>query len=246
MTNDTQASFRVAPRSRLKLASTLSNVKRSVKRGVKAVLHDDRWNSDDDQQALAGRAQTIFDVGGNVGQSIKTYRQLYPQARIWSFEPVPEAMAQLRNDFGSDPLVYPHQIALSDGEGTVPMHLQCGTVVSSLLKPTWVATRETIEVPTTTLDEFCSTNGIDSIDILKVDVEGSEMKVFHGAREMFKRRAIRLVFTEVYFRQLFDGMPLMWDQHAELLGHGFRLHRLYSLTAGRDGSLDYANALYVR
>ena len=159
---------------------------------------------------------------------------------------MPEAIAQLRNEFVSDPLVFPHQVALSDAKGTVPMHLQCGSVVSSLLKPTWVATRKTIEVSTMTLDEFCSTNGIDYIDILKIDVEGSEMKVFRGAREMFRRSAIRFVFTEVYFRQMFEGMPLMWDQHAELVSHGFRLYRLYSLAAGRDGSLDFANALYVR
>ncbi len=74
--------------------------------------------------------------------------------------------------------VHPHQLALLDRKGTAPMYLQCGSVVSSLLKPTWTATRETVQVTTMTLDEVCPAHDIDEIDILKVEAEGAEIKVF--------------------------------------------------------------------
>jgi hypothetical protein len=72
---------------------------------------------------------------------------------------------------------------------------------------------------------------------LKVDVEGAENRVFNGAQEMFSRGAVRSVFVEVYFDPVYEGMPLMWDLHAQLIEVGFRLHGLYSLYAGGNGLL---------
>jgi len=45
---------------------------------------------------------------------------------------------------------------------------------------------------------------------------------------------------------MYEGMPMMWDQHAEFFSHGFHLYRLDSLTADSKGCLHRANALYVR
>ena len=63
---------------------------------------------------------------------------------------------------------------------------------------------------------------------------------------MFSRKAIRAVFVEVYFDPVYEGMPLMWDLHAQLSEFGFRLHGLYSLYAGQSGLLSFGNALYIQ
>jgi len=39
-------------------------------------------------------------------------------------------------------------------------------------------------VPVTTIDEYVRRNGIERIDLLKVDVESQEHRVLHGAREV--------------------------------------------------------------
>ena len=44
------------------------------------------------------------------------------------------------------------------------------------------------EIPMVTADQFCSDQGIDHIDLLKIDVEGFEMGVLEGASEVLKRR----------------------------------------------------------
>ena len=57
---------------------------------------------------------------------------------------------------------------------------------------------------------------------------------------------MRAVFTEVNFDAVYSGMPLFADLDVELRNHGFRIHGIYSLTAGVDGHLDFGNALYYK
>jgi len=70
------------------------------------------------------------------------------------------------------------------------------------------------------------------------------LAIFHGAIETFQKRGVRAVFTEIYFDPVYSGMALFGDLDGELRNHGFRLHGIYSLTAGTDGHLDFGNALY--
>ena len=214
----------------------------SIRRLAKKALRIDSWNSDDDQARLIPDAQIIFDVGANVGQSAKTYRQLYPQAQIWSFEPFPATYEQLRGSL-ADERFHPISLALSDQISKAELNIGAVSITNSLLRRE-TDTGEAIEIQTDTLDHFCSEHGISNIDILKVDVEGAEDRVFRGAKEMFSRRAIRSVFVEVYFRPVYDGMSMFWDLNAQLTGLGFELCGLYSLSSTHDGLLSFGNALY--
>jgi FkbM family methyltransferase len=202
------------------------------------------WNSDDDQQSAIPDAKIIFDVGANVGQTAKTYRRLYPSSQIWSFEPFPSTYESLRNSL-SDPQFHPMPLALSNEVGKATLHIGAESITNSFMERA-SDTGKTIDVQTDTVDHFCSEHRIDKIDILKVDVEGAEIRVFKGAQEMFSREAIQAVFVEVYFDPIYEGMPLMWDLHSHLLERGFFLHGLYSLFRGRNRRLSFGNALYLR
>lgn len=219
-------------------------MKRLLRTIAKKAFGYQSWNSDEDQQRLLPDSKIIFDVGANIGQTAKTYRQLFPKAQIWSFEPFPKCYESLRNSL-SDKQFHPIPKALSDKVSTASLNLGAGSVTNSLLRREG-GTGETIQIQTDTVDHFCAENGISNIDILKVDVEGAENLVFNGAKAMFSRGAIRAVFVEVYFDPVYEGMPLMWDLHAQLRDFGFVLHGLYSLNAGHKGTLSFANALYLR
>ena len=210
---------------------------------AKRALGLNSWNSDDDQQRLIPDAKVIFDVGANVGQTAKTYRRLFPSSQIWSFEPFPASYAALCSSL-SDQKFHPVPIALSDRVGSSIFNIGAGSETNSLLH-SYRETGETIEIQTETIDHFCSEHGVPRIDILKVDAEGAEALILKGAEEMFSHGAVRSVFVEVYFDPVYEGMPLMWDLHAQLKEVGFRLNGLYSLVSGRNGLLSYGNALYL-
>ena len=47
------------------------------------------------------------------------------------------------------------------------------------------------------LDDFCANRGIGSIDLLKMDVEGSEFRVLKGAKRMLAVGALTRIFLEL-------------------------------------------------
>ena len=49
---------------------------------------------------------------------------------------------------------------------------------------------DAIQVEITTLDTFCRQSGVPAIDFLKIDVEGAEVDVLRGARELFAERRV--------------------------------------------------------
>ena len=55
------------------------------------------------------------------------------------------------------------------------------------------ATYEKYEIKTTTIDKFTKDNMIGFIDILKIDVEGSELEVLKGAQNILKNTSIILL-----------------------------------------------------
>ena len=72
------------------------------------------------------------------------------------------------------------------------------------------------EVPVDSLDNFAANNDIQEIDIVKIDVEGSDIKVLRGAEKLMSSGRIKAVITEI---------PLSEQGRSEmtrlLRGHGY-------------------------
>jgi FkbM family methyltransferase len=189
-----------------------------------------------DQRAILGRdgARVILDVGANVGQSVARYRWLFPDATIHSFEPVPEAFAELQQRVAGDDKVRLWPIALSDADGVVQFHSNAMTDTSSLLATRsdnadnpFMTTKAVIDVPAMTLDRFCSERQIASISILKLDVQGGEALVIAGASRVLGQQMAGVILTEVWFDPPYVGAPHFTEIDTSLRGHGYRLYGLY-------------------
>ena len=199
-------------------------------------LYQCRQNPFTDQRAILGSdgASLILDVGANVGQSVARYRWLFPDATIHSFEPVPEAFAELERQVNGHDKVHLWPIALSDAVGVVQFHCNAMTDTSSMLatrsdhadNPT-LTTTAVIDVPTMTLDRFCSEHQIASISILKLDVQGGEARVLAGARKVLGEQMASLILTEVWFDPPYVGAPHFTEIDTCLRGYGYRLYGLY-------------------
>jgi FkbM family methyltransferase len=92
-----------------------------------------------------------------------------------------------------------------------------------------------IEIPTTTLDTFCQTEGIESIDFLQVDVQGADIEVLQGGSTILKN-SILAVQVEVEFSHLYVNQPLFADVDTYMRSCGFTLFDLYTARRPRKRS----------
>lgn len=144
-----------------------------------------------------------FDVGANFGELTTLFSRFTGVAgRVHAFEPSPAAFAVLQTLAGVNARgnIVLNQLAVSDEEGSLTLHVyaerHAGLTSAVPRNLDSVAPAETIEVPTTTLTAYCRAHAIDTIDLLKIDVEGFEYKALLGARELFRERRVRCCVFE--------------------------------------------------
>jgi len=139
----------------------------------------------------------ILDAGANVGYFTLLFAKwLRGKGVVHSFEPFPETARRFERNLelnpGLRPLVRLHRSALSDFVGKMRMSVpDQGNQGCNFLSPSG----ET-EVEVTTLDSFCEGERIERVDLIKIDVEGSEVALLRGA-EKFIRRLRPVLVIEV-------------------------------------------------
>lgn len=92
-----------------------------------------------------------------------------------------------------------------------------------------------MEIETTTLDNFCQEEGIKTIDFLQIDVQGADLQVLEGAVRALKE-SVLAVQIEVEFSYLYIGQPLFADVDTYLRAHHFTLFDLLTSYRSRINS----------
>jgi FkbM family methyltransferase len=184
-------------------------------------------------ESLAGvhPEAVIFDVGAHHGEWAGLASAAAPRARIHAFEPVPSTFAKLRNASMGLGRVAVHQLGFAEHEGTiefsvVPEREELSSGLPGLLGDFHRLNHEVIRCPVLTVDRFCAENGIERIDLLKLDVEGLEPAVLKGALRMLAEKRIRMVQFE-YGQINLKARFFLGDFHALLGGYGMKLGKIY-------------------
>jgi FkbM family methyltransferase len=141
-----------------------------------------------------------FDVGANAGQTSLTMLGNFPNAEVYSFEPHPDTFKRLAVSLKGR-RAQAFNIALSDKSGKAELFTYDSDLINSLTPTATHAIRfgqtaKSISIQVSTVDEFCSSHSIDTIDVLKIDTEGCDLDVLKGAVEKFRSRKIKIVYTE--------------------------------------------------
>lgn len=135
----------------------------------------------------------FFDVGANTGIWSIFAGIRNPKASIFSFEPVPESQARLRlharlNGMNNVEVV---PCAVTSTSGPVRLYLPQTigdtTPLEASLSAEFRPGSRPILVDGITLDEFITTRNLATVDLIKIDVEGNEDVVIHGALEVLKK-----------------------------------------------------------
>jgi FkbM family methyltransferase len=136
--------------------------------------------------------RVIVDAGANIGLTSVFFADRYKQAKVLAVEPEPSNFVMLQKNTAAYPNIVPIQAALWDKDTTVDLNdpgtgkwgFQAGERSE---QPSGTSVRAmTVE---TLMREAC----VDYIDILKIDIEGSEKEVFASPASWIDRVGVLIV-----------------------------------------------------
>ena len=193
----------------------------------------------------------IIDAGANRGSFTDAFLLLHRPERVILVEAIPELAEHLRTRYAGDPRFAVVAAALSDRNGEAQFEINRSEASSSLLRidprnSQWFArdmnVARTVQVPTLTLPELMSREKLPKVDLLKLDLQGAERLVLTGGAEILDR--VEVIYTEIFFEQLYAGAWLFWDLNEFLSQRGFKLCGLSNIVHAPDGDLVQANATF--
>lgn len=198
-------------------------------RGMGMLNHEDDFISGESyfQKWLQGRGiKVIFDVGANKGQYAQLARKHHPRALIYSFEPHPASFKCLIDQV-KDQEFKAFNIGLGAEEGELNLYdytdepgsehaSLCEGVMSNLYDRAYTSTTVKVE----SLDGFCKKYEVRFIDLLKIDVEGYELEVLKGARNLIEEGKVSIIQFEFNANHVFSKVS-MSDFKGVLKGFDF-------------------------
>lgn len=173
----------------------------------------------------------ILDVGSHHGWFFHCWKDWCPDAEIHAFEPRKEAADVSLKLYGDDPTLVVNNVAVGEEEGEAEFQVLEGSKVSSSFLEHNQETWETVgfgtgeisrrTVPIITVDAYCAEHEIDSVYLMKIDVQGFEEKVLRGAKKTLPK--IDHIFVESAIQPLYKDAPDFTDIYRFLHARGFHL-----------------------
>lgn len=153
----------------------------------------------DTMKSLAKKGDIAIDVGAHIGWYTLVASQCVGKfGKVISFEPNPFCIDKLRdnvtiNDFTN---VIIEQIALSDKNKKVSFWIgddMGGSLVKQNTQRLTKGKVKRILVRAQTLDSYVISYGIKRISLIKIDVEGAELEVLRGAKNILQKQTPYLI-----------------------------------------------------
>ena len=203
----------------------------------------------------ARRPFVAFDAGANVGdytrQILQTGRAAGCLVDVHLFEPSPRCAESLRQCFAAESAVRITSAAVADRTGEASLHDgRAGSSQASLV-PRDVLSGDAaaaVTVPLLRLDGYLDQHGIAQVDLLKLDIEGSELAALRGLGEKLRPELVDVIQFE-YGGATLDAGASLRDSYQLLTAQGYVVAKLFpaalEVRSYRPWMEHYAFANYV-
>lgn len=199
----------------------------------------------------------LVDVGANRGRFYDEASEVFSQAQIKALliEPIPECAGFLQKKYETKSYVFISETAANDKKERMDFYINQFDETSSLLRikseirelrDINTLRDKTITVASDTLDNIIEDCCFfqEPIDILKIDVQGSEDRVLKGATRALAKT--KFIWIEGSLKALYEGSCLFNDIHLILSMAGYCLLEIADGHRSPDKELLQVNCLYKK
>jgi FkbM family methyltransferase len=151
-------------------------------------------------RAYCKEGATIVDVGANVGlYAVVAAVRVGKAGRVIAVEPHLESFQYLMKSIAVNGLtqVKAFNVAVGDRSCSVPLYLTDDNKADSRIYST-DGRRENVTVQMVELDQLLAENGIETVDVIKMDIQGAEALALRGMSQVLANNPNIVIFTEFW------------------------------------------------
>jgi len=185
----------------------------------------------------------VVDIGAYDADSTSYFACHLPNNQVLGFEPNPGPYQRGLQNIKNKKNISLYNIGFSDRKGEADFYVTKDNVSSSthnIKENPEFSFDKMIKVNVTTLDDFFKP--YDNILLLKLNVQGGELKILREGKETLKKT--KLVLTEVLNSDLYEGGCMYHEVDSLLRENNFQLYSIIS-NYNNEG-VKYFDVLYAR
>jgi len=184
---------------------------------------------------------TLIDIGARTIEKSKPrfhkILEYFPSSEIIGFEIEKEVCDQMNSEAAKGVKYFP--FALGENNEKRKLYITENPMCTSLYKPNekllnlyhelqYMNLKKVSEIETITLDFFVDKYSIDTIDFIKIDVQGAELDIFKGSKKLLNN--VLKIVCEVEFLPLYHDQPLFGDITKFLNQYNFMFNKFLGLS----------------
>lgn len=145
--------------------------------------------------------QTFVDIGANKGDfSLLAAKMVGSKGAVLAFEPEPDNCGWIRKSIALNNYenIEVFEAALGGSNEEVELFIGEKSGWHSLVKSQGDTDNRSINVTKHTLDSILENSNISAVDMIKIDVEGAEMEVLHGAEQTLDNNHDLILLIDIH------------------------------------------------
>ncbi len=155
--------------------------------------------------------KNIIEIGSLNGNDALFFKTCFPESNVYCIEGLPDNYNTYLKNLTN---ITPINIVIADYDGEITYHKKNVNGIHGILNRGDEYGTETITLECKTIKTLCNDYNIQSIDFVKIDVEGATYEILNGMSEMLDTIKIMHIETESY--PFFKGQKLH-DEVADYL-----------------------------